>query len=110
MEHRCSERKEVLLDVVVRNRQGLTLQGQAQNLSSEGMYIEVVSPDIRKGGMLDIELPDECCLRGWVAHTGDNGIGVLFVLLSSAEMVRPISPWRKEKRREEAEHNSGIMI
>ncbi len=92
MEHRCSERKEVLLDAVIRNRRGLTLQGKVRNLSNEGMYIEVVTPDIRKGGMLDIELSNECCLRGWVTHTSDNGIGVLFVLVTSAEAAMPTSP------------------
>jgi len=92
MEHRCNERKKVLLDVVIRNRRGLIRQGKARNLSSEGMYIEVVSQGIRKGGMFDIELSNDCCLRGWVAHTGDNGIGILFVLPTHGEeMVRPFS-------------------
>jgi len=89
MEHRCFERKKVLLDAVIRNRRGLVQEGKARDISSEGMYIEVVSQGIRKGSMLDIELPDECCLRGLVVHSDEDGVGVLFVLPVNGEMVRP---------------------
>jgi len=78
MEHRCSTRKKILLNVIIRNQRGLMQRGKARNLSNEGMYIEVTSAEIKKGIMLDIELSDTCCLRGWVAHDSDNGIGVLF--------------------------------
>jgi len=101
MEHRYYERKEVLADLVIRNQRGLIQQGKARNFSREGMYIEVVSSDIRKGGMLDIELSNECCLRGWVIYTDVNGIGVLFVPPTNGEVDKAFSaPLRsKENRR-----------
>ena len=91
MEHRCSVRKKVLLDVVVRNRRGLVQQGKARDFSREGMYVQIASQDIRKGGMLDIELSNECCFRGWVAHTDDNGFGVLFISPTSDEIDKACS-------------------
>lgn len=79
MEHRCVGRSKVSLDVVIRDKRGLIWQGRVRDVNREGMLIQTDSQGIQKGEMLDIELSSGCCMRGWVVHTGDNGIGVLLV-------------------------------
>ena len=86
MEHRCIERKKVLLDVAISNRSGQVRHGSAIDISGEGKLIRTISPDIRKGEIVDITLPSGCCLRGWVVHAGGKGAGILFVS-SGGEMA-----------------------
>jgi hypothetical protein len=79
MEHRYTGRMETSLDVVIYNMRGMNLKGCLCNVSREGMYIRTDGQRIRKGETLDIEVTNSCCLRGWVVHISDDGIGVLFV-------------------------------
>ena len=79
MEHRYTGRIEASQDVVICNMTGMNLKGKVRNVSRDGMYICTDTQCIHKGETLSIELKNSCCIRGWVVHTHDKGIGVLLV-------------------------------
>ena len=79
MEHRYASRIEATQDVVIYNTSGMNLKGKLLNVSRDGMYICTDAQCIHKGETLNIELRNSCCIRGWVVHIHDEGIGVLLV-------------------------------
>lgn len=85
MEHRWKERCPVSLDVVVRSRDGLTLQGRTRDISLDGMFIRLDCQSVSMNAVVEIEIPHRGRLRGWVLHTGDEGIGVMFRSIGSQE-------------------------
>lgn len=85
LEHRCGKRKPLSLDVVIRGRDGLPLQGRMSDISRDGMFIRLGSHTVSPSTMVEIEVSHCGCLRGWVVHTGDEGVGIMFCLLGSRE-------------------------
>ncbi len=85
MDHRLGKRSLVSLDVIIRDRNGLTQSGRVQNINGDGMYIQTALHDLKKGMVIDIELASGCSLRAWVAHTEDKGLGVMFVSSSGCK-------------------------
>ena len=79
MEHRCTRRCKASQDVLIQTRAGIILKGFLRNVSREGMYIQIDTQSIRKLEMIDVELSSGCCIRGWVLHIDDEGVGVLFI-------------------------------
>jgi len=79
MEHRYTGRIEAAQDVVIYNMRGKNIKGRLRNVSRDGMYIRTDAQSIHKGETLEIELTNSCCIRGWVVHIRDEGIGVLLV-------------------------------
>lgn len=96
MEHRCGSRTDVLLDVMIRRRHGYTLQGRVQNVNCDGMYIRTVLHGLHKGTVVDIEFARGCCIRGWVAHTEVEGIGVMFVSSTGCQRSEQPPPMSKQ--------------
>ena len=91
MEHRYTGRIEAAQDVVIYNMAGKNLKGRLRNVSRDGMYICTDAQCIHKGETLRIELRNSCCIRGWVVHIRDEGIGVLLVTPPS-EVTANTSP------------------
>jgi PilZ domain len=85
MEHRYAGRIEAAQDVVICNMTGINLKGKLRNISRDGMYIRTDAQCIQKGETLDIEMANSCCIRGWVVHVGNEGIGVLLVTPPAGE-------------------------
>ena len=79
MEHRCTRRIKASRDVIIQTRTGQILNGFLRNISREGMYIQIETRHIRKLEMIDVELSSGCCIRGWILHIDDEGVGVLFI-------------------------------
>ena len=92
MEHRCTGRKKASRDVLIHACGGNILQGSLRNVSREGMYIQADVRDIHKCEVIDIELTNGCCIRGWVAHIGDDGVGILLVPPLTDEIGNPSPP------------------
>lgn len=92
MEHRCSGRRKASRDVIIHACGGETLKGSLKNVSREGMYIQTNMRNIQKCEVIDIELSSGCCIRGWVAHIGDDGVGVLLVPPLEDEIGSPSPP------------------
>ncbi len=85
LEHRWGKRRQVSLDVVVRGHNGLTLHGKVRDVSSEGMFIQLASQAVPANMIVEIELSPHSSLRSWVAHVGDEGIGVMFLSAGGSE-------------------------
>lgn len=85
LEHRLCKRVEVLLDVIVRGHDGLTLHGRTRDISPHGMFIQLASGVISGSTAVEIELAHRRRLHGWVVHAGDEGIGVMFRSVGSSE-------------------------
>ncbi|HEB93958.1 MAG TPA: PilZ domain-containing protein [Gammaproteobacteria bacterium] len=85
LEHRWEKRRQVSLDVVVRNRNGLTVHGRIRDISSEGMFIQLSAQAISTSSVVEIEFSPHGCLHSWVVHSGDKGIGVMFLSAGDSE-------------------------
>jgi len=85
LEHRWEKRRQVSLDVVVRGRNGLTLHGRARDISTEGMFIQLAPQAVPTSTVVEIELSRCGSLHSWVVHTGDEGIGVMFLSTGDSE-------------------------
>ena len=92
MEHRYTGRMTASRQVVISDRRGNNLPGRLRNVSREGMYIGTDSQRIQKGETLDIELTNNCCIRGWVVHVSDGGIGVLIISPAADTTTRSSPP------------------
>lgn len=92
MEHRCTGRSKASRDVLIHTCRGNILNGSLRNVSSEGMYLQTDVQDIQKCETVDIELTTGCCIRGWIAHIGDDGVGVLLVPPLADEIGSPSPP------------------
>ncbi len=86
LEHRYKKRLQLSLDVVVRWRNGLKLNGKSRDFSTDGVFVQLATPEaVPASTVVKVELLGYGCLRGWVMHTGDEGIGVMFRSLSDKE-------------------------
>jgi len=85
LEHRSKKRRQVALDVVVRDRNGSTLYGRARDISAEGMFIQLAAQGISARTVVEIELSPCGWLHSWVVHAGDEGIGVMFLSNDNSE-------------------------
>lgn len=85
MEHRLKKRSQVSLGVTVHGRDGMTQQGTARDLSTDGMFIQLNQQAMSENVVVKIEISHDGHLYGWVAHTGDEGIGVMFRSINSHE-------------------------
>ncbi|VAW87495.1 hypothetical protein MNBD_GAMMA18-1562 [hydrothermal vent metagenome] len=85
MEHRLKKRCQVSLGVTVHGRDGITLQGMARDISTDGIFIQLDQSTVSENAVVKIEFSHSGYLQGWVAHTGDEGIGVMFRSISHHE-------------------------
>ncbi len=85
MEHRLKKRCQVSLDVTVHGRDGTTQQGTARDISTDGMFIQLDQQAMSENAVVKVKISHGGYLNGWVAHTGDEGIGVMFRSISSQE-------------------------
>ncbi len=85
LEHRGKKRCRIALDVVVRNRSGLALNGTTRDISTEGMFINLTSKAIAARTMVELELSPCGWLHGWVVHAGKEGIGGMFLSNDNGE-------------------------
>jgi len=85
MEHRCAKRKKSSRDVSIHTQTGLILKGILQNVSREGMYIQTALKRLRYHEKIDVELSNDCCIRGLVVRIGNDGVGVLFIPPTQAD-------------------------
>ncbi len=77
LEHRWGKRRPLSLNVVVRGRDGLPLHGRMSDISQYGMFIRFASHAVSPSTMVEIDISHCGCLRGWVVHTVEEGIGVM---------------------------------
>ncbi|ALP53763.1 hypothetical protein Tel_11825 [Candidatus Tenderia electrophaga] len=73
------------MEVVVRRCDGLIVHGRTRDFSTDGMFIRAARQAVPTNTAIEIEIPRCGCLRGWVVHVGDEGIGVMFRALNSKE-------------------------
>ena len=94
MEHRCTGRSKASRDVLIYTLKGTNLKGFLRNVSREGMYILTDVQSIQRSDMIDLEFTSGCCIRGWVVHIGDEGVGLLFVppLADEIDSASPTIP------------------
>ena len=92
MEHRCAKRKKSSRDVSIHTQVGLNLKGFLRNFSREGMYIQTEVERLRYHEKIDVELSNDCCIRGRIVRIGNDGVGVLFIPPTRAELDSPYSP------------------
>ncbi len=85
VEHRWKKRRQIVLDVVVRDRTGLSLRGTGRDISNHGMFIRVPPQAVSANKVVEIEFPNCACVRGWVMHTTDEGIGIMFHSVGNTE-------------------------
>jgi PilZ domain-containing protein len=83
MEHRCSPRCEIELNVLVYQQQALKTVGVLKNIGASGVFIEGAFEDIGINQTIEIhcflneeDLFENCRLDGVVVHKGASGIGV----------------------------------
>ena len=86
LEHRWKKRSPLTQNVLVRGRDGLTLQGKTGDISPDGMFIRLAPhAAVSINAVVEVELFHCGCLRGWVVHAGDEGIGIMFRSIGSKE-------------------------
>lgn len=90
MEHRCSVRKPVELQLLL-YKHGLPIQsGVSRDLGLGGMFVETGTRTWRKNENLEVELPGESgqpamYLSVAVVHHGSRGVGLVFNAISSEQ-------------------------
>ncbi len=88
MEHRYQKRIPLCLDVMVLAGDCLKLRARSRDISTEGMFIELVGERVPINTVVDIEHSYLGCLPGLVVHTEGRGIGVMFRSAGRAEKER----------------------
>ncbi|VAX05215.1 hypothetical protein MNBD_GAMMA26-2115 [hydrothermal vent metagenome] len=88
MEHRCGERRPVVLGVVLKCRDKPALFGEARNVSRDGMFVCVNDGYLKEHDIIEVEFtleeksaPRHYCMKAWVAHSSDAGAGLMFATL-----------------------------
>jgi len=85
LEHRWNKRSPLSQGVVVRGRDGLTLHGKTGDISADGMFIRLAPHALLINTVVEVELSHCGCLRSWVVHAGDEGVGIMFNSIGSKE-------------------------
>jgi len=95
VEHRYGERLSITLDVLLKRQGKPVLRGRVRNIGLGGVLIRMESGVLMERKMVDIELPldsasnDGCCrVKGWVVHSSDAGVGLLFRSLTQENYQR----------------------
>lgn len=88
MEHRCSIRKPLALDVVI-NYRGLGLvRGRTQDIGMGGVFVDTGCVQLPVNAMVEVAVILDGARRplrvgAMVVHTRDSGVGLLFDELDS---------------------------
>ncbi len=85
MEHRLKNRCKASLSVVVCDHTGSTFEGTTRDISLDGVFIQMAQWDVPESRVVKIGFLPHGYLNGWVAHAGDEGIGVMFLSIGSSE-------------------------
>ena len=88
MEHRYQKRTPLCLDVMVLVGDSLKLRARSRDISTEGMFIELLGQCVPINTAVDIESSYLGCLPGLVVHAEGRGIGVMFRSTGRAEKER----------------------
>lgn len=90
MEHRCSTRRMVDLEVALNYRNVELIRGRTRDISLGGMFVETVRQGLPKNSLVrfSVRLPSG---KGWlkeckamVVHSASGGVGLMFTELDDA--------------------------
>ena len=84
MEHRIGQRSCCRLAVILRTRDGRSINGEIRDISASGAFIRIVDDVAAPRGLIQLEfetqLPAKLLCNWWslVVRKGADGIGVMF--------------------------------
>jgi len=84
MEHRIGQRSGCRLAVILRTRDGRSINGEIRDISSCGAFIRIVDDVAAPRGLIQLEfetqLPEKMLCNWWsmVVRKSADGIGVMF--------------------------------